>query len=311
MDTDGGDDVQALIRKVEMESLKSGKVDHRRDSAFLSLRLFAQIVPYRLLTRLALLSAPPSDSASRRRRTDVPPRFRPSTPRQASFPSSPSPSVATTPRATSHASSPNPPESPRSGSRVQRRTGHIRQLDVDHANRLASSPFLCAPPAVPHSAPPTRLAFPTWASSPGAGTERAQSPPFSDCSTLSSSSSSPFTPFDTLAPSAYPFPSSPRKSADDWAESAKGLPSLEMIQHRMRGREGVSSPTGLSFGDGRKGSARQGLPSFLLARRQNSQQSSSPPSSPTTNFSSFGGGLQTPPLHSQDRPQLFLSPPTA
>lgn len=44
IDTDGGDDVQALIRKVEMESLKGGKVDHRRDSAFLSLRLFAPSV---------------------------------------------------------------------------------------------------------------------------------------------------------------------------------------------------------------------------------------------------------------------------
>lgn len=34
MDMDGEDDVQALIRKVEMESLKGGKVDHRKESAF-------------------------------------------------------------------------------------------------------------------------------------------------------------------------------------------------------------------------------------------------------------------------------------
>lgn len=282
----------------------------------------------------------------RRRRADLPPRFRPSTPSHLGHPSPTSTTSASPNRAAPRPFSPTSPESPRgAGGPAYAQSGGRqafgRQIDVSRANRLASSFGHPHPasrsPGGPQTAPATRLSFATWPATTGVPLatpgERAQSPPFSDCSTLSSSSSALHSPFEPrlaapIAIAGYPFPpASPRKltttSADDHPESPKTLPSLEMIQQRMaRGRpDGVfESPTRSTFsagGGAGAGVGRHGLPSFLLARKQNAapQLSSSPPSSASSTGSfdahaALGpGGLKTPPM--QDGPMVFVTPSPA
>lgn len=236
----------------------------------------------------------------------MPPRFRPSTPSQLSG--------ATQQRSRTPVTAQSPREATSPGSQAgdQSRPAFTRKIDTRRANQhwtvhRSASPFAA------QSAPPTRLSFANWQAGPHHIGERSQSPPFSDCSTLSSSSSSALhSPFEARnavsGQTGYPFPpASPRKSADDWADSVKSLPSLEMIQQRMaRGRtDSAESPTRAALAAG----ARQGLPSFLLARKGHASGSntSSPPSSPTDSLGQMP--LKTPPLQGGSR--VFVTPPPA
>jgi hypothetical protein len=239
----------------------------------------------------------------------VPPRFRPSTPSQLSGATQQRPRTPVTPQSPQEATSPGPQQT---AAVAGPRPSFARQIDVHKANRCAHRP---SSPFAAQSAPPTRLSFATWQAATSLAGERSQSPPFSDCSTLSSSSSSALhSPFEARpavvgGQVGYPFPpASPRKSAEDWAESAKSLPSLEMIQQRMaRVRaDGAESPTRAAFANAAGAGARQGLPSFLLARQGHGASiTSPPPSSPTDPLGRTP--LKTPPL--QGGPRVFVTPP--